>query len=46
MDWNNDVLSEKFMKLQYLLHKMHLHKFADEGPMGNPVRGLPDIVCL
>ncbi|MDR2616198.1 MAG: MarR family transcriptional regulator [Endomicrobium sp.] len=46
MDWNNDVLSEKFMKLQYLLHKMHLQKFADEGPMGNPVRGQGRILTL
>jgi DNA-binding MarR family transcriptional regulator len=46
MDIINNGLHEKFIRLQWLLHKQHLRGFANNGPMADPTRGQGKILAL
>lgn len=46
MDQSNTELVEKLGRLIRLLHKHHLHAFAERGPMADPTRGQGRIIAL
>jgi DNA-binding MarR family transcriptional regulator len=46
MDTITKGLHEKFIRLEWLIHKQHLRGFADNGPMSDPTRGQGRILAL
>lgn len=46
MDTENNILTEKFFRLQVLMHRFHHQMHKEHGPFGNPHRGQGRILSL